>query len=250
MLLSKISPGFLFTIFLLFSNFWIYRIFKENFLLGIVLISVTLLMRIFLEKKDSFKIFLACALLLAFQYTATQSQSLTLLENDEQRVQQERSRSYPPTYIDLYFKVIWFKPAEWIEKNNLVIGLSRIEKNLFENLDINKYFFGGSPRNSPQDFEKFTFFLLPLFLAGAYKIVSDKMFNFLLLVFVMPLIFLSIVGNKNNLGAFAFFPFFILTFTHGINFLYKIIRNRKILYVGLISAIILGFVLQISYAKI
>lgn len=250
MLLSKINHGLLFTVFLVFSNFWIYRVLKENLLLGIVLIVVTLFMRIFLEKKDSFKIFLACSLLLVFQYITTQPQSLTLLENDEQRVQQERSRSYPPAYIDLYFKVIWFKPAEWIEKNNLVIGLSRIEKNLFENLDINKYFFGGSPRNSPQDFEKFTFFLLPLFIVGMYKVVSGRIFNFLLLVFVIPLIFLSIVGNKNSLGAFAFFPFFILTFIYGINFLDKIIKNRKILYAGIILSIILGFVLQISYAKI
>lgn len=247
----KINSRLLLITFFIFSNSWIYRIIKENFAIGLLVITASFLIGRFWDSENSFKVILiSLAVLILFQYQTTQPQSLTILENDEQRVQQERIRGYPPTYIDLYFKVVWLKPAEWIEKNNYVIALSKVEQNIFENLDLNKYFFGGSPRNKPDDFEKFPFFLLPLFILGIFGIVREEKYMILGILLILPLGLLTYIGNKNSLGPFVLFPFFIFLFAAGAKFLGAHAKNKKLLFLSLVTLILLGFILQISYGKI
>jgi len=251
MSLPKIDLRSLLIIFLIFSNFWIYRIFKLDFIVGLTVVITTLIICLFWNSKKSFLISLLCILvLLFFQYKTTNSQSLTILNNDEQRVQSERMLSYGPTYIDLYFKVIWLKPAEWIEKNNLVIALSRIEKNLFENLNLNKFFFGGFPGNKPEDFEKFTFFLMPFFILGLLKITKEKKIKQLGVLFLLPLVLLMYLGNNSQFSQFSFFPFFILSFWSGIDYLANLQKHKISYYTFVIFLLLTGLLVQLSYAKI
>lgn len=243
---KKIILGF----FLIFSNFWIYKILKLDFLTGLIIIVTSFAIIYYWNQKNAFKILiLSTAMLLILQYLKTDPQSLTLLDNDQQRVQQERILVYPPTYIDLYFKVIWLKPKEWIEQNNSIIALSRLEQNLFENLDLNKYFFAGYPRNKPSDFEKFTFFLLPIFFIGLFNLVKQEKYKELTIIFIIPILLMTYIGNKNDLGPFNMFPFFILCFFEGLNLINAKYKNH-LLFFCVISLVCIGLLIQFSYAKI
>lgn len=245
MWLPKINSKFLLPLFIVFSNFWIYKILTQNILTGVTLAITSL----FIILKPGSKLIVIGLLLLFFLQTQTTSiKSLVLLDNDEQRVQSERIRSYPLTYIDLGIKVIWLKPDSWIEKNNLVIAFSKLEENLFANLDLNRYFFGGFPRNKPEDFEKFPLAYLPIFVLGVFNFLKKKLFKDLGILFITPLVLFSFLGNDNRLGSFAFFPFFMLMFLEGIKFLQTELKNRWFYYFIFIS-IVLTFILQISYAK-
>lgn len=215
--LRKSNSRFFLVLILIFSNYWIYRILNEDLLIGLVLIVVSLVS--VLKPLNAKLLILAILVLLFFQFQTTHIKDLKLLDNDQQRVQQERIRSYPLIYINVFPKVIWLKPEIWIEQNNFVIALSRIEKNLFENLDVNQYFFSGFPRNNTSDFQKFPFIILPFFVLGIFGLLKEKQYKLLILFFLTPVIFLSFIGNDNGLGPFSLFPFFIITFVSGIELL-------------------------------
>lgn len=246
MLLQKINPKYLLSVFLIFSNFWIYKILYQNLFAGILLGVLTLIILQNTRKKITA---LCLAVLILFQFQTTSIKSLTLLDNDEQRVQSERIKSYPPTYIDLGLKVIWLKPADWIERSNLVIGLSKVEKNFFESLDLNKYFFGSFPRNKPEDFEKFPFAYLPVFILGVYLLIKKKNFWELTVLFILPVVIMTYLGSDNRLGPFIIFPFFIKSISEGANWLRDKFKGSKFFYITFVILVLLSFILQISYGK-
>lgn len=224
MLLRKNNYKLLLTLFLVFSNFWIYKIFSQNLFIGILLVVVTVVL--LLNQRE--KVLLVClGILLFVQYQTTEIKSLTNLDNDEQRVQQERIRSYPLTYIDIFGKVAWLKPEIWIEQNETAIAASRIEENLFENLDLNKYFFAGFPRNENSDFEKFPFIFLPIFISGLINLISKKQYRIIFLTLFVPVILMSVIGNENKLGPFSLFPFFMFILTNGFEFLVKLFTKKS-----------------------
>lgn len=245
MSLLKNNSKLLLVLFLVFSSFWIYKIFYLNLLIGIVLIIVISVVSLNVSRK---KVLFVCLILLLFlQYQTTEIKSLLALDNDQQRVQQERIRSYPLTYINLYFKVIWLKPDSWIEQNKFVIALSKIEENFFENLDFNKYFFGGFPRNNPSDFQKFIFILLPVFIIGVLNLVRKKDISFLILLFAIPILFLSTIGNDNALGPFSVLPFFIISMVYGIDYLDRFLKHKAVFRVLAIIVVLICFSIQLSY---
>lgn len=223
MLLQKNNYKLLLTLFLVFSNFWIFKIFSQNLFIGIILVFVTMVILLNHHKK----VLLVCLFILLFmQYQTTNIRNLYLLDNDQQRVQQERIRSYPLTYIDVFGKVLWLKPEIWFEQNNFVIAASKVEENFFENLDLNKYFFAGFPRNNNSDFEKFPYIYLPVFIFGLSNLISKKRYEIFFLSFAIPVIFLSMIGNENKLGPFSLFPFFMLSFLRGFGDLVQIFRKK------------------------
>lgn len=223
MLLLKNNLKLLLVLFLISSNFWIYKILGLNFLLAIALVLATL---VIVLRIKNIKLTIFCMLILIFfQFQTTHVRSLTLLDNDQQRVQQERIRSYPLTYIEIFSKVLWLKPEIWIEQNKLIIALSRIEENLFGNLDINQYFFAGFPRNNNSDFQKFPFITLPFFIIGLYKMLAKKYFRTLVILLLIPIIILSLIGNDNQFGPFILFPFLILAIFSAIKFLIAKLRK-------------------------
>lgn len=246
MLFPKISSKYFLAFSLVLSNYWIYKIFSLNFLIGIIVLVVSTIIVLGLKKK----LFIVGMLVLTIlQIQTTSIKNLSLLDNDEQRVQSERSRSYPLTYIDFGLKVLWLKPVELIEQNKFIIVLSRIEENLFEALDINYYFFGGFPRNTPSDFEKFPFILLPIFLTGVFRLSYSRKFFDLVLLFWAPIGLLSFIGSDNRYGFFILFPFIIYSCIEGINYISLRYKNRKYFLIFLIIFTMLIFLMQIGYAK-
>lgn len=246
MSLLKNNSGIFLAASLLVSNYWMIKIFNLNILLAISLMALSLIVIIGVKKK--LILTLGMTILLLLQFYTTDFINPTYLDNDQQRVQQERIRSYGLTYVDLYFKVIWLKPAEWIEQNKFVIVLSRFEENFFEALDINYYFFGGFPRNNTFDYEKFPFIVLPFFIAGLFKLVEKKEYFNLTLIFLVPVMVLSVIGMKNPYGAFVLFPSIVYCSREGILFTAGFFKSKNIFYSLLVLFFLIFLYMQINYA--
>lgn len=208
----------------LLVNLWIYKIFTVNFLLGILILLATIFL--FTNKKYFLLFFIP---ILFFQIQTTNKTSLMEISNDDRRIIDMRLRAYPPKLLRLGY---------WLEERKESIILNRITTNLFENLDPNLYFFSNHPgqRVGIKEFEKFPYILLPFFLLGMFNLIKKKNMMFWSMSFLVPLMILSMIGNKNNLGPFSLFPFFVVSVNEGL----KKIPNKylKIFIIVLIVVLI------------
>lgn len=208
----------------LFANLWIYKIFVANFLLGVVILLATIL----LLKNNKFFLLLFIPILL-FQIQTTNKTSLTAISNDDRRVIDMRLRAYPYKFLRLGY---------WLEERKESIIFNRVVTNFFENMDPNLYFFSNHPRQRVgiKEFEKFPYVLLPFFLLGVFDFVSKKNKLLWLISFLVPIIVLSIIGNRNNLGPFSLFPFFAISINEGLKKLQN--KHLKIFFVVLVLVLI------------
>ncbi len=199
---------------ILLINNWVFRIFSQNILIGSLVVATSISLYFYL-KREKYKYLIISILLflpiLFFQIWTTAPYSLTNLDNDEQRVQQIRIREYKPTYIPIFYKILWLYPDKWIEKRTEIIVYQRILNNLFDNLNLNQFFFAGFPRPRVGiiEFEKFSYLLLPFFIIGAYLFFKKSRIVVTLIFFVIPLLIMSLISNRDLLGPFSLFPFYI-----------------------------------------
>lgn len=201
---------------------WVWKIASVNlFILIVIFVASFLLLRKIESKKIAgLSIVISFVVLGFFQYRTTNISSLTKLSEIEKTVQIERMREYPSPRM-----------AHIIEERPESIALTRLQNNLFENLDVNLYFFGNYPRSRVgyDEFEKFFYILIPFFAIGLIKILEDKQSLLLRskkirevgISFFVPLLFLSVIGNKNPMGPFLLFPFFIVSICKGIYEVFK-----------------------------
>ena len=197
------------------ANPWIWRIAEVNqsvFLLLILLVPVP---HLAITKKKYLIFASALFLLIAFfQWKTTNFQSLVLLDNDEQRIQKIRLYFYKPSLH--YVRVIFHRLNlnDFLE-GDFTTASSRIQRNFFETIDPNVYFFGGHPRERvwANDFEKFTFILIIPFLAGVYSLALERK-KIIFLNLLISVVLLSVIGHKNPLGPFILFPFFVVTIVY------------------------------------
>ncbi len=200
-----------FLILALLANLWIYKILFANFFLAVLAVLCTILLHNSIERHKKTKLYLLVfILLLLFQITTTKKVSLTSIANDDRRLIDLRLRAYPPQLL---------RVGHWLEERKESVMVARITRNLFENLDPNLYFFANHPRErvGVREFEKFPYIFLPFFLIGLVKILQklDK-HKILLISFLIPLILLSLIGNQNEFGPLALFPFFAVTISLGL----------------------------------
>lgn len=197
-------------------------------------------------------IFLVFTFITAFlQVKTTNVQNLAYLDNDEQRVQQMRLREYPPTRITLLGKTLWIPTAHWLEGREEAIVFYRLERNFFETIDPNLYFFSNHPRErvGVTEFEKFTYVLLPAFLYGLYLIIKEKRYLLLAYLFLSVGI-ISVVGHDNLLGPFLLFPIISLSIFVGLTKLHQKIAKNRFLTISFLILYILSLVQIVSYAVI
>jgi hypothetical protein len=150
--------------------------------------------------------------------------------NDEIRVRDERLSVYPPDLLQIGY---------YLEAKPEVVKLRKITRNFLAQLDLNLYFFAGHPREriGVDEYEKFPYILLPIFLIGLFFEIKEK--NKILLLFFIPLLVTAL--DKNQTDNFALFPFFAMTIFLGLTKLPK-----KYFYV-FIAVYLLVMVQVISY---
>lgn len=246
--------GFFLVAFISLFNFWIWRIFSTNFALGLILFISSIIFY-FSVLKNSLRVFIFLLvpflIILFYQYKLTENYDLTYLDNDEQRVQAQRLKEYPLIHLQMLNKNLWIKGENFFEKRKEFLIFMRMNSNFIENLDINRYFFGGYPRQMALkvDFEKFPFIFLPFFILGVLISIKKKNIRIFLPIAISFLLS-SYIGNKNKLGLFSLFPFFILFITLGVQKFYQFMRGRgwgKIFIITFTIFTLFAFFQQIIY---
>lgn len=208
----------------LMANLWIYKIFAVNLVLGMLILLATI--SLFKNSKFFWLLYIP---ILIIQIQTTNKTSLTAISNDDRRIIDMRLRSYPSRYLRFGY---------WLEERKESIIFSKVATNFFENMDPNLYFFANSPRQRVgiREFEKFPYVLLPFFLLGVFGLISNKNKKFWLISFLIPLTVLSIIGNKNSLGPFSFFPFFAVSIYEGLKKLQT--KHLKIFIIVLVLVMV------------
>jgi hypothetical protein len=157
-------------------------------------------------------------MLLFFQSAETERSSLTQLNNYQKWIQSTRLKEYPPVYIGAFGKAIWFPVDEWFEESKQSIAFFRLLDNFSQVVDINLYFFGNHPRErlGYNEFQKFSYLLLPLFLLGIFNLISKRRLNIIVVALLIPLIQISIIGNQSTQGPFLLIPFILICIYLGL----------------------------------
>lgn len=200
-------------------------------MLIVVSILVLLYFKKGAKKKGATCVFLASMLILSFlQIRTTNYEDLSYLDNDEQRVQQMRLKEYPPVKLSLFGKSLWIPMAHWFEERKEVITFYRLEKNFFQAIDLNLYFFSNHPRErvGTSEFEKYLYPLLPFFLIGSFAYFKESKYLLVGVIF-LSLILISIIGFLNPLGPFLLFPFMSIAIYLGLENTYTKIKKWGIL---------------------
>src|SRR3989344_4526680 len=212
----------IFTLVLL-GNFWIWNIARFNLPLFLLLTITTVSLYLYYSQKISavFLVFLL-AFLCYCQWQTTTVHSLIIKDNDEKRIETIRKRLYQPS-LDISRKVFNRLPVANLLEGDISIGVTRLERNFFETIDLNVYFFGGHPRERvwANDFAKFPHILFVPFLVGLYNIFQ-KNDRLLLMYLGLSLVIFSLLGHLNKIGPFFLFPFFVLAIDQGIKTLWKL----------------------------
>ncbi len=205
------------------NEFWIFKIASVNFIVLLVLLLHTF--SIFFKFKKLFVISLLA--LLFFQYKTTTPQSLTLLDNDEQRIHQIRLKEYNPS--NHYLRVIFFRlDLKFFLEGSFSTALDRLQRNFFEGIDLNVYFFGGHPRQRvwASDFEKLPYFLVIPFLVGLYQTLIRK--KYLILISASSAIaLLTVIGHKNEMGPFVLLPSILVIIYFGTIDVWQFLKSIR-----------------------
>jgi len=211
------------------GNSWIWRIYNSNISIFILIVLATIYSFLVYEKKSKFATFGLIAVLVPlfyFQFITTVPQSLTILENDELGVKQQRLKLYNSVGtsnaiynpFSPYLRILFHR----VDLKNFLEGdlgtiSTRIQRNFFESIDPNIYFFAGHPRERVwvKDFEKFYFLLCIPFFVGLHQIFFKR--NYVLIIYLgLSLILLSLIGHKNSFGPFILFPGIVLVILKGL----------------------------------
>lgn len=241
-------------IFVLFGNLWFWYVFNIDRYTGLILSLASFFFWLVINHpKKRYFIFLVISffLLIVQQWEATEKSLLNFRDNDDIRIQTQRMREYPPLNFSFNGKTYWIPAAYWLEqKYDWTLALKRLEDNLFQNLDINQYFFAGHPleRWGYKEFEKFPFILLPFFLIGLFNLSCQKLINRNLLLFLIPLFIFTYTGNKNVYGPISFYPLFMVSIYQGVILLLKSVKNfrPRIKYLILLLLFFIGSLIFIQ----
>jgi hypothetical protein len=109
---------------------------------------------------------------------------------------------------------------------NIEPVLSKYSRNLFENMDINAYFFGSHPRENHNlgDYVKYTPLLLPFFVIGFIGVFINL--NKIFLFFVVNLFLSALYSEETILGPFTLYPYLTIFILFGISLcIKKLFRN-------------------------
>lgn len=200
-----------------FFNFWIFRIYEFNFLLGEVMVILTLLLYFSFNLKGTGIIFttfiltIFFSIFLLFNYFNRDLFSITQIDLIKT---EQRKNFYSNDLGKLYrnrLGVFYF--------DKLRLHFSKAQEAFFSPLEWTLYF---SPKRLI-DYEKFSLFLSPLFITGLlYFIVKST--KKILLYFLIALITHTFTILDSKISPLLFFPISIVCINQGILIVVKNIK--------------------------
>ena len=209
----------------IFGNFWIWRVLKENIIVGIFLVILSLLLFnqvTKVQKKQLVALVIVFTILSIFILKSSFDQNIFITSAEEQSLQNTRHRFYAAELGPLFTNKLslhFYKDVSW--------SINKLERNLFNNLDINLYFFGSHPRERAGigEFDKYPWILLPFFLVGLFLEIKNRY-----IVIAIYLIAASLISMFSSLlyplGPVLFFPLINAVIAHGLIYCFRQIKNK------------------------
>lgn len=195
-------------LFVCLTNAWIWRILGSSPLLGLGLIILSFLL-VFNLKIPSL---ILLAVLGTFLLTNTFDTNLLYVSPLENDRLENRHEYYAQGLGKIYRNRIGI-----YLHYNISPYVGRFLKNLAYNLDPNLYFFANHPRERGVaiEFEKFSYFLLPIFVIGVISVLSGSS-EFLILYFTLSLLISAFAFPGYDLGPILLFPFIVAVLYLGV----------------------------------
>lgn len=214
----------------IFLNFWIWRILELDKLMAVLLILLTFFLFNLIIKRNVeyvyFFITFSLFIIISFALIRTDFNKSLFLLSPEDQVKLNERHAYYAKEFGIFF--LNSKVLNYYKNYSPIV--SKFESNLFSNLDLNLYFFASHPRERAgiNEFEKFSYLLLPFFIFGIIQVINKK---FILSAgyIIIALLISSFVSPNYKLGPILFFPIISISIVFGlINFLtyIKIIKNE------------------------
>ena len=204
-------------------NFWIWRIFTNDLVLAIVLILLSVSLYMLLSKglflKLTILLFIIASIL---TIKSGFDKDLLVTTYDEENKLNDRHPYYAVELGNLYLN----RFGTFINKKISPL-FYQYETNFFSSLDLNLYFFASHPRErlGVEEFKKYNFLFLPVFLVGTFFIVQKK--PKIVLIYLLAAGFVSGVISQNyRLGPVLLFPFFTTLIAFGLQQVNLKIQNR------------------------
>lgn len=204
----------------LITSFWFWKVITTSLLLTLILVALSNVIYIMNIKNGGKKLITFAVVLPLFAFFISLSQNIDsniLLETGvEKDIQIKRYRYLAADLGKVYrnrLGVFWHKEIE--------LPVRKYQSNLFQIMDLNSYFFASHPRErgGVEEFEKFSPFLLPFFVAGIAIFIFKNKFNFL---FAIGMAVASAFVRPNYpLGPVLIFPVLLVSISLGIRYFFK-----------------------------
>lgn len=190
------------------GNYWTFSLFNHNLtgLFLVIFISVLLFASVYFKKWKYLILFLPLVyMIFFFNYKNT----VFNLSAEEIYFINQRRGYFPNLSVGKIYE------------NKLFRFSFNYQRNLFEGLDINYYFFGTHPRERVgiTEIKKFPFIYLPVFLLGLFALIKKHDY-FYLLYFLFSLSIASFF-RPIDIYSFLFFPFIAVCIINGFLYLTK-----------------------------
>jgi len=198
----------------LLGNYWLWHTLQTSLFLGLLGVFLSI---IIFELKDNLtkRLVVSLVSLVFIVLFFLQANPNFIFDfNDLEIYTINQRRSYYPAPLGQLFE------------NKPVYFFSKWEKNVFESLDLNNYFFAGHPRErlGVSEFKKFPFIYLPILLIGFFQTIK-KRHTF---IFLYPIgsIFIISVFEVAGDSLFILFPWFVVVLSEGFNTSLNFLASR------------------------
>lgn len=209
----------------IFLNFWIWKIIREDPVIAILLITLTfLLFQLLIGRVFKILVLIIIVLFSILSFIMLRSdfdRSIQTFTPEDEVKLNDRHFYYARELGGLFLnrKVLnYYK--------NYSLPVYKFEHNLFSNLDLNLYFFASHPREraGAAEFEKYSFIFLPIFIIGVILLIYERSIwaaGYLVAATIVS----AFVTSNYTLGPILFFPLINVIITLGIMYIFKISKK-------------------------
>lgn len=210
----------LFVLIICLSNFWIYQIYKYNFLIGELLVIETILLFLSLYIKKRIILVLVGTILLTLgvylltnhfdknAFSISTVESIRIAER-KQFYANELGKIYRNKIGILYF-------------DTLRLYSNKLSSNFFSALDLDLYF---SPHSVIEN-EKYPLFLAPFFILGFLVLLITTNKHISITYSLLALFMNSFINLDSKLGPLLMFPFISLCIALGLIKSIEVVRSK------------------------
>lgn len=208
-----------------FGNLWIWRIFKENFIIGILLVILEFLFfKQVMTKTQKGQLFALIFILIIVTFLTIKvgfDKNIFIISAEEQAQQNARHGLYAVELGQLFKNKLSLHFYKYF-----IDPIHKFKRNLFYSLDPNLYFFASHPRERPTgEFEKYQWILLPFFIVGLFLVIQYY-YPIIGVYFIWAALFSMFLSPSFPLGPVLFFPVINIVTTLGLIYFLQKVKSK------------------------